>query len=46
VAAEADINTKLQITLSVGYGSLSAFNAAFRAHLNLAPTEYRASFEV
>jgi AraC-like DNA-binding protein len=33
-----------EIALSVGYSSLSGFNAAFRQHMQMTPTEYRASF--
>jgi len=33
-----------EIAFSVGYGSLSGFNAAFRQHMRMTPTEYRASF--
>ena len=32
-----------QIALSVGYGSLSGFNSAFRQHMQMTPTEFRAS---
>lgn len=35
-----------QIAHSVGYGSLSGFNAAFREHMNMSPTEYRTSFNL
>ena len=31
-------------SLSVGYNSLSAFNAAFRGLVGMSPTQYRASF--
>lgn len=34
-----------EIALAVGYGSLSGFNAAFRDHMKMAPTEYRSSFK-
>lgn len=34
-----------EIALSVGYGSLSAFNAAFRAFTGMTPRDYRRSFE-
>ncbi|GFE64063.1 helix-turn-helix transcriptional regulator [Litoreibacter roseus] len=34
-----------EIAHQVGYGSLSGFNAAFRDHMGLSPTEYRASFK-
>jgi AraC-like DNA-binding protein len=33
-----------KIAFTVGYTSLSAFNAAFRQLTGRAPTEYRASF--
>jgi AraC-like DNA-binding protein len=33
-----------RIAFTVGYGSLSAFNAAFRELTGRSPTEYRASF--
>ena len=33
-----------EIALSVGYNSLSAFNAAFRGLVGMSPTQYRASF--
>lgn len=32
-----------EIALSVGYGSLSGFNAAFRDQMHMSPTQYRAS---
>jgi AraC-like DNA-binding protein len=32
------------VALSVGYSSISAFNAAFREFTGRTPTEYRASF--
>jgi AraC-like DNA-binding protein len=32
-----------EIALSVGYGSLSGFNAAFKDHMQMTPTEFRAS---
>lgn len=32
-----------EIALSVGYGSLSGFNAAFRMHMDMTPSEYRQS---
>ncbi len=35
-----------QIALSVGYGSISAFNAAFRHIIGSSPTEYRGSFGI
>lgn len=34
-----------EVALSVGYQSLSGFNAAFRDLTNMNPTEYRASFK-
>lgn len=34
-----------EIALSVGYGSLSGFNAAFRNQMQMSPTEYRSSFK-
>jgi AraC-like DNA-binding protein len=40
-AGDAPITT---VAFSVGYGSLSAFNAAFRELTTRTPTEYRASF--
>jgi AraC-like DNA-binding protein len=46
-AVETLATTDCQITeiaLSVGYNSLSAFNAAFREMMQMSPTEYRASF--
>lgn len=46
-AVEALATTNAQVTeiaLSVGYGSLSGFNAAFRQQMRMSPTEYRASF--
>ncbi|KAJ55109.1 AraC family transcriptional regulator [Actibacterium mucosum KCTC 23349] len=33
------------VALSVGYSSISAFNAAFREFTGMTPTEYRASFD-
>ena len=33
-----------KIAFTVGYSSLSAFNAAFRELTGCSPTEYRASF--
>lgn len=33
-----------EIAFSVGYGSLSGFNAAFQKQMQTTPTEYRASF--
>ncbi|WP_420111776.1 helix-turn-helix domain-containing protein [Pseudactinotalea sp.] len=33
-----------RIAYDVGYGSLSAFNAAFRDLTGMTPTTYRASF--
>ena len=33
------------VAMSVGYSSLSAFNAAFREFTGVTPTEYRASFD-
>ncbi len=47
-AVEALATTDSQITeiaLSVGYGSLSGFNAAFRQQMHMSPSEYRASFK-
>jgi AraC-like DNA-binding protein len=47
-AVEALATTDAQITeiaLSVGYGSLSGFNAGFRQKMQMSPTEYRASFK-
>lgn len=32
-----------EIAMSVGYGSLSGFNAAFRQQMQMSPTEYRTS---
>jgi AraC-like DNA-binding protein len=46
-AVELLATTDAQITeiaFSVGYGSLSGFNAAFRQQMQMSPTEYRASF--
>lgn len=46
-AVEALATTDAQVTeiaMSVGYGSLSGFNAAFRQQMQMSPTEYRASF--
>ncbi len=34
-----------EIALSVGYGSLSGFNAAFRQQMQMSPTEYRSSLK-
>ncbi|MEP1614050.1 MAG: AraC family transcriptional regulator [Roseobacter sp.] len=34
-----------QVALSVGYGSLSGFNSAFRQHMQMTPTEFRASLK-
>lgn len=45
-AVEQLATTDVQITeiaLSVGYGSLSGFNAAFKDHMQMTPTEFRAS---
>ncbi|WP_298262178.1 AraC family transcriptional regulator [uncultured Litoreibacter sp.] len=45
-AVEALVMTNAPITeiaLSVGYESLSGFNAAFRRQMQMSPTEYRAS---
>ncbi|MBL4767737.1 MAG: helix-turn-helix domain-containing protein [Rhodobacteraceae bacterium] len=47
-AVEALATTDARITeiaFSVGYGSLSGFNAAFRQQMHMSPTEYRASFK-
>ena len=40
----ADDTPVTQIAFAVGYGSLSAFNAAFRELTGRTPTQYRASF--
>jgi AraC-like DNA-binding protein len=40
----ADDTPVTEIAFSVGYASLSAFNAAFRGLTGCTPTEYRASF--
>ena len=34
-----------EIALAVGYTSLSGFNAAFRQHMQMSPTEFRASLK-
>ncbi len=47
-AVEALATTDAPVTdiaLAVGYGSLSAFNAAFRDLIGKSPTQYRASFK-
>jgi AraC-like DNA-binding protein len=35
-----------EVAMAVGYGSLSAFNAAFREFTGTTPTDYRASFHI
>lgn len=46
VEALADSDAPVtQIAFDVGYNSLSAFNAAFRAFTGQTPSEYRASFD-
>jgi AraC-like DNA-binding protein len=35
-----------EVAMAVGYGSLSAFNAAFRDFTGMTPTDYRASFHI
>lgn len=45
VEALADSNLPVtEVALMVGYGSVSAFNAAFRDFVGQTPTQYRASF--
>ena len=34
------------IALDIGYGSLSSFNAAFKARYNMTPTEYRSQGKI
>lgn len=47
IEALAASNTSItEIALSVGYNSLSGFNAAFREVMDMTPTQYRASFTI
>ena len=47
IEALAASNTSItEIALSVGYSSLSGFNAAFHEVMDMTPSQYRASFTI